>query len=213
MCSIALYINLSLVQEWSPSLHTGSPPEPSQCEALRHGRHVHVVLRKKRWSLFLFPSCLFCIQLHFLSYWSWLCLFFSPSVLTEVFDFLHQTELEASSVAALRKKYGVWRKRFTKTNNIYRLRTSTRISALFSKLRTHCKYVLTMNKLPLACSAALQTLMYRNKTLMWNLKETNCKSWFFQCSNPFLFNDLWLSDASWLNVSSVNNKYYFYIHV
>lgn len=34
-------------------------------------------------------------------------LLFSPTVLKEVFDFLHQAELEGSSVTALQKKYGV----------------------------------------------------------------------------------------------------------
>lgn len=123
-----------------------------------------------------------------------------------MFDFLRQTELEASSVAALQRKYGVWRKRFKKVNNFCGLRTSTHISALFSKLRTHCKYVVAMNELPLTCSAALQTIMYRNKTLRWKFKGD-----FFQYSNPV--NGLWFSDASWLNVSLVNNKCYFYIHV
>lgn len=33
--------------------------------------------------------------------------FLSPAVLKEVFDFLHQAELEGSSVTALQKKYGV----------------------------------------------------------------------------------------------------------
>lgn len=34
---------------------------------------------------------------------------FFPLVVKELFDFLHQAELEASSVSALQKKYGVWR--------------------------------------------------------------------------------------------------------
>lgn len=50
-CSVIPYVNTSLVQEWSPGRHAGDPQESSECEALRHGRHVPVVPGEERLSL------------------------------------------------------------------------------------------------------------------------------------------------------------------
>lgn len=52
MCSLVLYINISLVQERSAGRHTGDPQESSKHEALRHGHHVHVFPGEERWGLF-----------------------------------------------------------------------------------------------------------------------------------------------------------------
>ncbi len=52
MCRIVPYFNVSPVQEWSTGHHAGDPQESGECEALRHGCHVHVVPGEERSSLF-----------------------------------------------------------------------------------------------------------------------------------------------------------------
>lgn len=107
MCSVVLYINIHLVQERSTGRHTGGPRESREREALQHGRHVHVVPGEERLSLFLYAEAgdsYFSNMLYIILITARL---FCPPVLEEVFDFLHQAELEESSVAALQKKYGL----------------------------------------------------------------------------------------------------------
>lgn len=190
MCSIGLYINISLVQEWSPGHHTGGPSESSKCEALRHGRHVHVVRGEERWSLFdlLFQkTCLCNCTFHhidhrcaaFLSHSAersvWLP---SPSWAGRII--CHSLTEEVWSVTLGFKG---------KISKFYRFKISTHIAALFSKPTTQCGYILILNKrsfilLSLNWTAVLRrftcgnmvstSFSLHNTAFIWSWKFTNC---------------------------------------